>query len=36
MDAAPSLRGYVRFVSKPTAETILTVEKDPALRSLAI
>jgi Ca-activated chloride channel family protein len=32
MDTAPSLRGYVRFISKPTAETILTVdEKDPLL-----
>ena len=32
MEAAPSLRGYVRFISKPTAETILTVdEKDPLL-----
>jgi Ca-activated chloride channel family protein len=32
MEAAPSLRGYVRFISKPTAETILTVDdKDPLL-----
>jgi hypothetical protein len=32
METAPSLRGYVRFISKPTAETILTVdEKDPLL-----
>jgi Ca-activated chloride channel family protein len=33
MDTAPSLRGYVRFIAKPTAETILTVdtEKDPLL-----
>lgn len=32
MESAPSLRGYVRFISKPTAETILTVdEKDPLL-----
>ena len=32
MESAPALRGYVRFISKPTAETILTVdEKDPLL-----
>jgi Ca-activated chloride channel family protein len=32
METAPSLRGYVRFISKPTAETILAVdEKDPLL-----
>src|SRR5438270_11207954 len=32
METAPSLRGYVRFISKPTAETILTVdERDPLL-----
>ena len=32
METAPPLRGYVRFISKPTAETILTVdEKDPLL-----
>src|SRR5262249_36167376 len=27
MDTAPSLRGYVRFISKPTAETILTADR---------
>ena len=26
METAPPLRGYVRFISKPTAETILTVD----------
>jgi Ca-activated chloride channel family protein len=31
MESAPPLRGYVRFISKPTAETILTVEQDPLL-----
>ena len=32
METAPPLRGYVRFIAKPTAETILTVdEKDPLL-----
>src|SRR5207247_1793805 len=25
METAPALRGYVRFISKPTAETLLTV-----------
>jgi uncharacterized membrane protein len=30
MDSAPALQGYVRFISKPTAEVILTAEqKDP-------
>ena len=32
MESAPALRGYVRFISKPTAETILTVDQnDPLL-----
>ncbi|MGH9719443.1 MAG: VWA domain-containing protein [Bryobacteraceae bacterium] len=30
--SAPALRGYVKFISKPTADTILTIdEKDPLL-----
>src|SRR5580692_1400946 len=32
IDNAPALKGYVRFISKPTAETILKVdEEDPLL-----
>jgi len=32
MEAAPPLKGYVRFIAKPTAETILSMEKvDPLL-----
>jgi len=35
MDTAPALKGYVKFVSKPTAETILSIDagtaKDPLL-----
>ena len=32
MESAPALRGYVRFISKPTAETILAADdKDPLL-----
>ncbi len=32
IDTAPPLKGYVRFISKPTAETILKVdEEDPLL-----
>ncbi len=32
MDTAPPLKGYVRFTAKPTAETILTIDrKDPLL-----
>ncbi len=32
VDAAPPLKGYVRFIAKPTADTILKVdEKDPLL-----
>jgi Ca-activated chloride channel family protein len=31
-ESAPQLKGYVRFVAKPTAETIMTVDqKDPLL-----
>jgi uncharacterized membrane protein len=29
METAPPLRGYVRFTSKPGAETLLTFDKDP-------
>ncbi len=32
MDSAPQLKGYVRFIAKPTAETILLLDqKDPLL-----
>ena len=32
MESAPLLKGYVKFVAKPSAETILTIdEKDPLL-----
>jgi Uncharacterized protein containing a von Willebrand factor type A (vWA) domain len=31
IDNAPPLRGYVKFDVKPTAETILTLERDPLL-----
>jgi hypothetical protein len=32
MESAPPLKGYVKFISKPSAETILTMEgKDPLL-----
>lgn len=31
MEQAPALKGYVKFISKPTAETILTIDKDPLL-----
>ena len=32
MEAAPPLKGYVRFISKPTAETILQIDgQDPLL-----
>lgn len=33
METAPTLKGYVRFVAKPTADTILTIDakKDPLL-----
>jgi hypothetical protein len=29
IETAPALRGYVKFISKPTAESILTIDKDP-------
>jgi uncharacterized membrane protein len=32
IDTAPPLRGYIRYISKPTADTILNIdEKDPLL-----
>lgn len=31
IDSAPPLKGYVKFIAKPTAETLLTIEKDPLL-----
>ncbi|MEO8659940.1 MAG: VWA domain-containing protein [Bryobacteraceae bacterium] len=31
MDQAPPLKGYVKFIAKPTADTILNMEKDPLL-----
>jgi hypothetical protein len=32
MESAPELKGYVRFISKPTADTLLTIDKkDPLL-----
>ncbi len=31
MESAPPLKGYVKFEAKPTADTILMVEKDPLL-----
>ena len=31
IDHAPVLKGYVRFTAKPSAETILSVDKDPLL-----
>ncbi|MDQ6760780.1 MAG: glutamine amidotransferase, partial [Acidobacteriota bacterium] len=32
IESAPALKGYVKFIAKPTAETILTIdEKDPLL-----
>lgn len=32
MDSAPALKGYVRFIAKPTAETLLSIDhKDPLL-----
>lgn len=31
MEQAPALKGYVKFIAKPTAETILTIDKDPLL-----
>jgi len=29
IETAPALRGYVKFIAKPTAESILTIDKDP-------
>jgi Mg-chelatase subunit ChlD len=31
MDTAPALKGYVKFISKPSAETILEIDRDPLL-----
>ena len=31
METAPALKGYVKFQSKPTAETILEIDRDPLL-----
>jgi Ca-activated chloride channel family protein len=31
METAPPLKGYVKFIAKPTAETILAVDRDPLL-----
>ncbi len=31
MDKAPPLKGYVKFIAKPTADTILAIDKDPLL-----
>ena len=31
METAPALKGYVKFVGKPTAETILEIDRDPLL-----
>ena len=31
METAPALKGYVRFIAKPTAETILRIDRDPLL-----
>jgi Ca-activated chloride channel family protein len=31
MESAPALKGYVKFISKPTAETILEIDRDPLL-----
>ena len=37
IDTAPALKGYVRFIAKPTADTILKIdEKDPLLHALAV
>jgi Ca-activated chloride channel homolog len=33
MDSAPALRGYVRYEAKPTAETILTIDRNEPLFS---
>ncbi|MGD1092966.1 MAG: VWA domain-containing protein [Bryobacteraceae bacterium] len=31
METAPALKGYVKFIAKPTAETVLSIDKDPLL-----
>jgi Ca-activated chloride channel homolog len=31
IETAPALKGYTRFIAKPTAETILTLDRDPLL-----
>ncbi len=31
MEAAPALKGYVKFIAKPAAETILSIDRDPLL-----
>jgi Ca-activated chloride channel homolog len=34
MDTAPALKGYVKFIAKPSADTILKVDKDDPLLSV--
>jgi len=31
IEQAPALKGYVRFIAKPSAETMLTIDRDPLL-----
>jgi Ca-activated chloride channel family protein len=31
IETAPALKGYVKFIAKPTAETILGIDRDPLL-----
>jgi Ca-activated chloride channel homolog len=31
METAPALKGYTKFIAKPTAETILEIDRDPLL-----
>ncbi len=31
METAPALKGYVKFIAKPTADTILGIDRDPLL-----
>jgi len=31
IDSAPPLKGYVKFIAKPTADTILSIDRDPLL-----
>jgi len=31
MESAPALKGYVKFIAKPSAETILGIDRDPLL-----